>query len=314
MKKQMHKLSFFIFLIITGLLSSCSLPGLSNGNDKNTIQIAGGATSEIQILAGIVQGMITHYTDLQTTIINNLATTTVIHQSMLNGDTSISAARYTGTDLTGTLQLPAEKDPIQAFKIVKEEFQTRYQQTWFPSYGFANTYAFMVSKETAEKYQLKTISDLKNVATQLTAGVDTSWIDREGDGYKNFTEAYGFDFKRVYPMQIGLVYDAVAAGKMDIVLGYSTDGRIQSYELVILEDDLHFFPPYDASIVATDAILKAHPELNEILAKLSGKISTEMMQKLNFQADNNLVEPTIVAENFLKEHHYFEEQEGNAND
>lgn len=300
-----------ILLSTAGFLGSCSLPGLASGNDKDTISIAGGSTSEIQILANIAKGMIEHYTDKNVVIINNLATTTVIHQSMINGDTSISAARYTGTDLTGTLQLPPEKEPDKAFDIVKKEFQSRYQQTWFPSYGFANTYAFMVTQETAEKYQLKTVSDLKAVADKLTAGADTSWIDRQGDGYKGFVQEYGFDFKRVYPMQIGLVYDAVAAGKMDVVLGYSTDGRIGSYNLVMLEDDRKFFPPYDASIVATDAILKENPDLKDILGKLSGKISTEEMQKLNFQADNDLMEPATVAENFLRDNHYFESDGGN---
>ncbi|MHC5215752.1 osmoprotectant ABC transporter substrate-binding protein [Enterococcus sp. LJL128] len=310
MKKLKKLMLGLLLLFSTGALSSCSLPGLASGNDGNTISIAGGSTSEIQILANVVKGMIEHYTDKDAVIINNLATTTVIHQSMINGDTSISAARYTGTDLTGTLQLPPEKEPEKAFDIVEKEFQERFKQTWFPSYGFANTYAFMVTKETAAKYNLKKISDLKNVADQLTAGADTSWIDRKGDGYEGFTQEYGFDFKRVFPMQIGLVYDAVAAGKMDVVLGYSTDGRIGSYDLVMLEDDLKFFPPYDASIVATDAILKDNPELKEILGKLSGKISTEKMQKLNFQADNDLMEPAIVAENFLRENHYFESDGG----
>lgn len=310
MKKVKTILLSLTLLVTTAILSSCSLPGLASGNDENTISIAGGSTSEIQILANVVKGMIEHYTEKDAVIINNLATTTVIHQSMINGDTSISAARYTGTDLTGTLQLPPEKEPDKAFDIVKKEFQSRYQQTWFPSYGFANTYAFMVTKETSEKYNLKKISDLKNVADQLTAGADTSWIDRQGDGYKGFTEEYGFDFKRVFPMQIGLVYDAVAAGKMDVVLGYSTDGRIGSYDLVMLEDDLKFFPPYDASIVATDAILKDNPELKDILSKLSGTISTKKMQELNYQADNDLMEPAIVAERFLKDNHYFDTEGG----
>lgn len=309
--KSIKKWMFSLLLFVsTFSLASCSLPGLASGNNSNTITIAGGSTSEIQILAGIVKGMIEHYTDKNVAIINNLATTTVIHQSMLNGDTSISASRYTGTDLTGTLQLPAEKDPKKAFNIVSKEFQKRFNQKWFPSYGFANTYAFMVSKETAAKYNLKKISDLKNVAAELTAGADTSWIDRKGDGYKGFVETYGFDFKRIYPMQVGLVYDAVAAGKMDVVLGYSTDGRIGSYDLVILEDDLQFFPPYDSSIVATNEILKENPDLVGILSKLSGQIDTETMQKLNFQADNDLMEPETVAENFLREHHFFESEGG----
>lgn len=310
MKKLKHLIVSVLLVATVGLLGSCSLPGLASGDDENTISIAGGSTSEIQILANVVKGMIEHYTEKDAVIINNLATTTVIHQAMLNGDTSISAARYTGTDLTGTLQLPPEKEPKKAFDIVEKEFQSRYQQTWFPSYGFANTYAFMVTQETAKKYNLKKISDLKKVASELTAGADTSWIDRKGDGYDGFTKEYGFDFQRVYPMQIGLVYDAVAAGKMDVVLGYSTDGRIGSYNLVMLEDDLKFFPPYDASIVVTNAILKENPDLKGILDKLSGKITTEKMQKLNFQADNDLMEPAIVAEKFLKENHYFESEGG----
>ncbi|MEI5994631.1 osmoprotectant ABC transporter substrate-binding protein [Candidatus Enterococcus mansonii] len=292
------------------LLAGCSLPGLSSNSDDSTISITGGITSEAQILASLVAGMIEHYTDEKTTIINNLATTTINHQAMMNGDAQISAARYTGTDLTTTLNMEPIKDPKKAFKAVQTEFEKRFQQQWFNSYGFANTYAFMVTQETAKKYNLKTISDLKKVGDQLTAGVDTSWIDRKGDGYKGFTETYGFDFKRVFPMQIGLVYDAVAAGKMDVVLGYSTDGRIGSYDLVILEDDLHFFPPYDACTVATDAVLKKYPELKGVLSKLDGKISTETMQKLNYQADNDLMEPETVAENFLKEHHFFENEGG----
>lgn len=308
MKRKLKLLLIAFFSAL--LLSGCSLPGLASNSDDSTISITGGITSEAQILASLVAGMIEHYTDEKTTIINNLATTTINHQAMMNGDAQISAARYTGTDLTTTLNMDPIKDPKKAFDVVQKEFQKRFQQKWFNSYGFANTYAFMVTQETAKKYNLKTISDLKKVGDQLTAGVDTSWIDRKGDGYKGFTETYGFDFKRVFPMQIGLVYDAVAANKMDVVLGYSTDGRIGSYDLVILEDDLHFFPPYDACAVATDELLEKHPELNDVLAKLSGKISTETMQKLNYQADNDLMEPATVAENFLKEHHFFESEGG----
>ncbi|WP_430616687.1 glycine betaine/carnitine/choline ABC transporter [Enterococcus sp. DIV0176] len=303
----MKRLKQLILLFgLSLILGSCSLPGLASNTDDQTISITGGITSEAQILAGIVAGMVEHYTDKNTTIINNLATTTINHQAMINGDASISAARYTGTDLTTTLGLPPEKDPKKAFAIVKEEFEKRYNQTWFPSYGFENTYVFLVRKDTAEKYNLTKVSDLKNVADELVAGVDTSWINRKGDGYDGFQETYGFSFESILPMQIGLVYDAVEAGKMDIVLGYSTDGRIASYDLVMLEDDLSFFPPYDAAPVVANQVLKDTPHLEEALQKLGGTITTEEMQKLNYEADNNLVEPSVVAERFLKEHHYFE--------
>ncbi|MGX7352268.1 glycine betaine ABC transporter substrate-binding protein [Enterococcus canis] len=304
---MMKRLTKLIMLLTSAvLLASCSLPGLATSSDEDTIAITGGITSEAQILGSIVAGMVEHYTDKNTTIINNLATTTINHQAMINGDASISAARYTGTDLTTTLGLPPEKDPKKAFDTVKSEFEKRYDQTWFPSYGFENTYVFLVRKDTAEKYNLKKVSDLKNVADELVAGVDTSWINREGDGYDGFKETYGFAFESILPMQIGLVYDAVDAGKMDIVLGYSTDGRIASYDLVMLEDDLSFFPPYDAAPVVANQTLKDTPKLKDALDRLAGTISTEKMQKLNYEADNNLVEPSVVAEQFLKDNNYFE--------
>jgi len=302
----MKRIRNSVVLVLTVLLlASCSFPGLASNTDEDTISITGGITSEAQIIASIVAGMVEHYTEKNTTIINNLATTTINHQAMIDGDASISAARYTGTDLTTTLNLPPEKDPEKAFDIVKREFEKRYDQTWFPSYGFENTYVFLVRKDTAEKYNLKKVSDLKNVADELVAGVDTSWINRKGDGYDGFKETYGFSFDSILPMQIGLVYDAVEAGRMDIVLGYSTDGRIASYDLVMLEDDLSFFPPYDAAPVVDNQLLKDTPGLAEALTKLSNTISTEKMQQLNYEADNNLVEPSVVAERFLKENQYF---------
>ncbi len=303
MKKWKIYLTFLGVLLV---LAGCSLPGLASNDDEDTISITGGITSEAQILGSIVAGMVEHYTDKNATVINNLATTTINHQAMMNGDASISAARYTGTDLTTTLGLEAEKDPATAFDIVKREFEKRYDQTWFPSYGFDNTFVFLVRKDTAEKYHLSKVSDLKNVADSLSAGVDTAWITRAGDGYDGFQETYGFSFQSILPMQIGLVYDAVQAGKMDIVLGYSTDGRIASYDLVMLEDDLHFFPPYDAAPVVDNQLLKNTPGLEEALSKLAGTIDTKKMQQLNYEADNDLVEPSVVAERFLKENHYFE--------
>lgn len=306
MKRKLQTVLLALVSLLT--LAGCSLPGLASASSDQTIAITGGITSESQILASLVAGMIEHYTDYDTTIINNLATTTINHQAMMNGDAEISAARYTGTDLTTTLGLDPVKDPKEAFKIVEKEFEGRYQQTYMPSYGFDNTYVFLVRKDTAEKYQLKTVSDLQKHAGELVAGVDTAWITREGDGYEGFQEEYGFSFSRILPMQIGLVYDAVSAGKMDIVLGYSTDGRIASYDLVMLEDDRHFFPPYDAAPIIDDQLIAKEPKLKEAIAKLAGTIDTKEMQRLNYQADNNLVEPSVVAQEFLSNHNYFEER------
>ncbi|WP_079526228.1 osmoprotectant ABC transporter substrate-binding protein [Solibacillus isronensis] len=289
---------FLLLLLSVIVLSAC-------GKEDDKLRVGSVVSTEGQITAYIVKGMLEHYTDEEVELIKNLGSAVVLHQAMLNGDANISAVRYTGTDLTGALGQEPVSDPEQALKMVQEIFQRDYQMTFFDSYGFNNTYAFMVTKETAEKYGLTKISDLKKVAQDLQLGVDTSWMNRDGDGYKAFSEAYGFKFGRVFPMQIGLVYDAVAQNEVDVVLGYTTDGRIASYDLTVLEDDLHFFPAYDASPFADTELLEKKPEVRKALQRLVGKISTEEMQRLNFLADNNLIEPAVVAEEFLKEHDYF---------
>lgn len=257
----------------------------------------------------MVAGMVEHYTDKQTSIINNLGTTNINHEAMMNEDADISAARYTGTDVASTLLLPPEKNPDKALDLVQKEFKERYNQDWLASYGFDNTYVFLVRRDTAEEYGLEKVSDLEDVADELTVGADRAWMTREGDGYPGFTQEYGFEFDQIYPMQIGLVYDALAAHRMDVVLGYSTDGRVASYDLVMLEDDRQYFPPYDASPIINDELAQRDPEVKDALDRLAGKIDTEAMQEMNYQSDNNLVEPSIVAERFLEEHNYFEDEE-----
>lgn len=299
-----------IFLLLAATM--LCLVGCTSSQQSNTdnIIIANIVTTESQILSYMLKYLIEYYTDEEVELINNLGSSVVLHQAMVNGDANISALRYTGTDLTGPLQEAPMKDSVETLAFVQKEFDARFNQTFFDSYGFENTYAFMVSKEMAEQHNLTKISDLASIASTLQAGVDTSWLNREGDGYKAFVEAYSFDFKRTYPMQIGLVYDAVQAGEVDVVLGYTTDGRIASYELTVLEDDLNFFPPYDASMIATNELLEAKPHIKPIMSLLVGKISTEKMQELNYLSDNNLMEPAVVAENFLIEHNYFSEEVG----
>ncbi|MDK7294066.1 glycine betaine ABC transporter substrate-binding protein, partial [Streptococcus pasteurianus] len=108
---------------------------------------------------------------------------------------------------------------------------------------------------------LEKVSDLEEYADTFKVGVDNSWLEREGDGYDGFVQTYGFDFDNLYPMAIGLVYTAIANEEIDVALGYSTDGRIISEDLKVLEDDRHLFPPYDASPVATNEIRARYPDL-----------------------------------------------------
>ncbi|MFC6293982.1 osmoprotectant ABC transporter substrate-binding protein [Lactiplantibacillus daoliensis] len=288
------------------LLAGCGFPGLS-GTSSDTVRIASQNTTEQQIMAYMIQDMIQHYSNLNTTIINNLGSGTVSFNALKNDQADISSIRFTGTDLTTILGEKVQRGQTKKTDaLVKRQFDSKYGMHYFPSYGFADTYAFMVTKQTAKKYNLKTVSDMQKVSSKLTVGLDQTWLERKGDGYDAFQKLYGYSFGKTYPMQIGLVYDALESGKMDAILGYSTDGRIKSYDLTILKDDRHFFPPYNASAVATNKILAAHPKLKPILSRLNGKIDLKTMQSLNYQVDNNLVEPEVVAKQFLEKNNYFE--------
>lgn len=298
-----------VAVLSTIILTACSLPGLG-GSSENGISIVSGSTTERLILGHIVEGMVNHYTDAPTNIIPNLGSSSMNHQALETGDANVSAVNYTGTSLTGELGMEAETDPEVALETVISEFDSQYDMHWYtPGYGFANTYAFMVRREDAEKYGLETVSDLEEYADEFSVGVDNTWLNREGDGYEAFKGIYGFDFPELYPMTIGLVYSAVSSGEVDVVLGYSTDGRIISEDLVVLEDDKRLFPPYDGAAVVKNEAREQYPELDGIFAKLASTISDETMQELNFQSDQYLLEPQVVAERFLEENNYFEDAE-----
>lgn len=303
--KQFKKLFLSLLLIPVLLLSGCGFLGLGGSGNDGTVRIASQTSTESQIMANIIAELINHELGYKTTLVNNLGSGTVVHQAMVRNDADISAARYTGTEITGTLGMNPVKNSAKATAIVKREFKKRYDQTWYPSYGFSDTYAFMVTQKEAKEDNLNTVSDFKKVAPQYNAGVDSNWMNRKGDGYSDFTKAYGFDFKRVYPMQIGLVYDAVEANRMQTVLGYSTDGRIRSYNLKVLKDDKNFFPPYQCSLVVNNSLLKKYPKLKPLLHRLDGKINLKTMQELNYQVDDQLLEPNVVAQKFLAKHNYF---------
>lgn len=300
----MIKRKITLLLAVLLLLTSCSLPGLG-GSSKNTITIGALGTSESTTMAYIIKQLIEHDTDYNVDIVGNMGSSIVQHQAINQGEVDITSTRYTGTDLPGALKMEPVTDPDEALEIVQREFEERFDQKWFEPYGFANSYAFTVTKDLAEEENLTTVSDVKDLAPDLRLGVDNAWLNREGDGYQAFIEQYGFEFGKAYPMQIGLVYKAVNSGDMDVVLAYTTDGRIESFDLVPLEDDKLFFPPYDASAVATNEVLERFPEVEGVIEKLAGQIDDETMREMNYQADVKLKEPYIVAKNFLEKHNYF---------
>lgn len=302
------KKKYFTLLIVVLVIfvSGCSLPGLG-GSSSDTIKIGALGTSESTTMAYMIKQLIEHETDYKADIIGNMGSSIVQHQAQTQGEVDITSTRYTGTDLPGTLQMDPVTDPVKALDIVQTEFDKQFDQKWFEPYGFANSYAFTVTSDLAKKENLEKVSDVKPIASELNLGVDNAWLNREGDGYNGFIETYDFEFGKAYPMQIGLVYKAVQSGNMDVVLAYTTDGRIKSYDLVNLEDDKSFFPPYDASPVANKDVLERFPEIESLLDRLAGTIDNETMIEMNYEADVNMVEPALVAKKFLEENNYFKD-------
>lgn len=305
--RQTKKLLAVVLVSLT-VLAGCSLPGLSSSSSDG-IAITSMTTTESQIVSHMSRLMIKHYSygEIEPVMINNLGSSTIQHNALLSGDAQVSGVRYTGTELTGVLNKEAESDPEVALEQTQKAFDEEFDMKFYDSYGFDNTYAFMVTRETAEEYDLETTSDLAEYTDEFAVGVDTSWFNRPGDGYPAFQETYGFAFDNIRAMQISLVYEALSTGSLDLALGYTTDGRIPAYDLVVLEDDMQFFPPYDASPFATHEIIEEYPEIDEALSRMTGTISTETMQNLNYRSDEEGIEPALVAEEFLEEHNYFEE-------
>lgn len=290
--KKMRNKIIVLFSILTLLLTACG-----SGGDKITI---GAITStETKIMANMYKQLIEDQTDLKVEVKEDLATSPVIIEAMQAGDLQ-GSMQYTGTSLSSFFSIENPEDSEATLQQAKEAFSgEEFGFHWFDPHGFANTYVFTVTEELAEEHNLEKVSDLKDIAGDLRAGFDTAWLEREEDGYPAFKEKYGIEFGDTKPMEISLVYDAVHNGEMDIVLAYSTDARIQEYDLVMLEDDLNFFPPYDASPVFLQETIDEYPEIADAIEPLIGLIDEETMGTLNGEVDIHGKSVEEAAKDFL---------------
>jgi osmoprotectant transport system permease protein len=187
---------------------------------------------------------------------------------------------YTGTGLLAILGQRPSADPADVYRQVAREFHRRFGLRWLPPLGFQNTYAIAVRQETAQRYHLATLSDLARISGSLRAGLTADFIGR-ADGLPGIQKAYGIRFRAVRALLPAVKYQALAAGEVDVIDGYSTDGFIARYNLVILKDDLHFFPPYEAAALVSRAFLRDLPGGVAALTELSGLLTEQDMRRLN---------------------------------
>lgn len=187
---------------------------------------------------------------------------------------------YTGTGLLAILGEHPDADPRRVYDRVAREFRERYGVRWLPPLGFENTYAIAVRRETANRLQIATLGDLARVSRSLTAGLTADFIGRP-DGLPGLEKAYGLHFRAVRALLPAVKYQALAAGTVDVIDGYSTDGFIARYDLVVLKDDRRFFPPYEAAALVGPAFQHDLPGGIAALTELSGRLSEEDMRRLN---------------------------------
>ena len=223
---------------------------------------------------------------------------TEIAFSALRTDAIDVYPEYTGTGLLAILGDTVRRTPLAAFNRVSGEFQARFGVRWLPPLGFENTYAISVRRETATRHSLKTLSDLGRVAPTLRAGFTADFIGRN-DGLPGLSRTYGLRFRETRPLLAAVKYQALASGDVDVIDGYSTDGLIARYDLVVLEDDREFFPPYEAAALVSPALARANAAAIAALTELSGRIGDGLMRSLNRRLEVDGVPVVDVARGAL---------------
>jgi len=227
----------------------------------------------------------------------NLGGALLCHQAVRSGEIDLYP-EYTGTALTDILKRPVSPDPAAVLREVREAYAGLALRVGGPL-GFDNSYALAMRRQDAERKGLRRISDLAPLAASLRVGLSGEFLER-ADGMPGLVEKYGFRFgQRPLEMDLGLLYQALDNGQVDLVVGSATDGMIDALDLVVLEDDRRYFPPYEVVVVAGEAGLAAHAGLAEALAALEGTIDAATMRRLNQAVDGEHRSPAEVARRFL---------------
>ncbi len=191
------------------------------------------------------------------------------------------------------------KEELKNSKVAKEEYEEKFDMTWVGLYGQNNTYAVVVREDTAKKYNLETCSDLAAVSDQLVFGGNPDYIER-ADGLPGMSAAYGFQFKEIKDIDIGLKYQALRNGDIDVTNGYTTDAQISQDDVRALKDDKSYQVNYFCSTVVRKDALEKYPKLKETLELMDGILTDQKMAELNYQVEEEGRDEAEVAEEFLK--------------
>lgn len=228
-----------------------------------------------------------------------LAGSYICHQALVSGRID-AYVEYTGTALTAILKQPVERDPERALAAVRNLYQSKYQITVGPPLGFENTFAMAIRGDDAQRLQLRKLSQAAAYTPQWRLGVGYEFEQRP-DGLQGLSTAYGLKFAGIpRTMDLGLLYRALEARQVDMIAANSTDGPIETLGLAVLDDDKHYFPPYQAVPLVRDEALREWPAIGDAIHALAGKVTAKDMRAMNEAVDGAHRDPADVVREFRK--------------
>ena len=297
-KKAWITITALIFLLSL-LTFAVFKPVFTPSNDaKNIVRIATKNFTEQIILGEIIAQLIEAKTNLKVERYFNLGTTDICHHALISGQIDIYP-EYTGTAYLTILHRNYHHlNASLLYKEIKAEYLKVYNVLWLAPLGFNNSQALAIQSKLAIKNHIKTISDLAPFSRHFIIGAPPEFIQRS-DALPALTRIYNLHFQDIKQLEPALIYSALKQHDIDLVMAFSTDGRISQYNLVLLQDNKKIFPPYDAVPLIRADIVKLHPELIKVLAALTDKIDNSTMQQMNYQVDMLKRTPSEVAREFL---------------
>jgi osmoprotectant transport system substrate-binding protein len=274
--------------------------GLVGCTKEHPITVGSKNFTEQVVLGEIVAQHLEHRLGQRVDRKLNLGGTMLAHQALVRGEIDLYP-EYTGTALTTILKLPPAHDPAAAIALVRAEYQTRFGMEWMDPLGFNNTFAMVIRGEDARKNKIVTLNDAARYSPGWNLGVGYEFQQRP-DGLAGLLKTYHLPIHgSPKTMDLGLLYKALEQGQVSMVAGNATDGQLSVLDVVVLQDDQRYFPPYDCSVVVRAEILKDNSPLRQALTELAGRFTDLTMRKLNYQVDGEHRPVRDVAEEFLRE-------------
>ena len=295
--KSLKKILISLIALITATALSF-IPSIAPMMNSRRLLVAGKLGPEPEILINMYKELIEANSDIKVKLEPNFGKTSFLYEALKNKQIDIYP-EFSGTITSSLLknQVQVSNDPLEVYEAAREGILNQDKLVYLKPMEYQNTYALAVKKDYANKYDLKTISDLSKVEDSAVAGFTLEFNDRD-DGNKGLKSLYKLELN-VKTLEPNLRYQAINGGNVQIVDAYSTDSELIEYDLVVLEDDKQLFPPYQGAPLMRKDTLEKYPKLEEILNKLAGQISAEEMSRMNYQVKVDKRSASEVAHEYL---------------